>query len=369
MEASKFQRRVDRLVGRERDHRNDVEVEYLHETEDSLLAEWMRIRRRREEAAHEWSRQEESQARVRRQVDLIEERLLKLHRVDRKDIVGEWEVGFDEIGALEKLSLRHMAQINEVREKRDSRIAQEREASRQHRQQEEYERDEKRVVMAQHAYLTQESRLRHHMEHECLAVWEALGGVFRDTRRKIVDAENHVQNILARHAARLQHIENEKEKLRVEEISKRELSESMERRSYEMMQQMEPESRRRAMQLLASRLKRQQSERESLDASAQSTMQGLQQAEQVAHQQLMAQCEQEYHTVEFRRMRRVLKGTRRGMRMRLEAGEIGNLREEDDFAWGRIRHRFSNSLVYPCVEEESKARQKLAAEKKSIFAS
>jgi hypothetical protein len=295
----------------------------------------------------------------------IANQLMKELRILRRNVSTDWEVGFDEIGALQRISLRHILQIQEVREKSRAKRAADDEADRvnyanqQHRQM--MQRQAREVAQLEN----EEKRARRHILECEEQVDNAIFGVFKEHRKKLLDTEGHIMALLLRQQQKMQQFENEKEKLKTEEASRREGNINAEKRGLETIMQLEPELRKRALQLTAQRLKKDATTRQNMLDSAASEKLDLHREEEAAREDLTQQRALDANRAAHRTERRLLNQRRCVWREGVEAKVMEQMLAEDHHAWQVLRAEFERTMVFTAVAEEAAARLALANQKQN----
>jgi hypothetical protein len=361
---SEIAKGLDRLRSVEFHDRQRIELLMAADRESRLTNSWVALRVARETELQQHEKQHTAELHVLRRIEAIDEWTTRQHREGRREIAMEWDVGFDEIAALERISVRHMNQVREVHERKVLRNALERDQTIAANEKREEERRTTREQMAKNRISKDEVFERDHITREEAAVMGAYTQVFREARRKIFEAETYVGNMLARHAARLQSIESEKDKLKTEEAIRREQTVATEKRSFEMIMMMEPESRRKETNKEMARVKKETSEKNAIENAMYDARNESSAVEGEARDALLQKKERDHQRVAFWESRRVLREERAVWRSGREVLQQKEMLQEDNLAWYDIQQAFIRNLTYPCRDEEYAARHGLMALKK-----
>lgn len=361
--AAQTQRQVDKFLRRETEFRERVVRECFSAYETYVTRAWLGVREHRDQIRQ---REERSDAihdnRLRVETDLANA-LMKELRIVRRNVTTEWEVGFDEIGALQRISLRHILQIREVTERSLAKRTADEEAERVQYEQQRQRKMANRQVREIALVENEEVRGRRHIVECEESVDTAIFLVFRDHRKKLIDTEGHIISLILRHQQKLQQFETEKEKMKSEETMRREGNLNMEKRAYEVMIQLEPEVRRRAQQLTQQRLKKDAVARQALLTDSALEKVALEADEQVAREALHAQQVLGIAQTSHRTQRRLIAEGRKVWRAGVEARSAKELLAEDNRAWDGRRAEFERTMVFTAVAEEAAARTELSHEK------
>ena len=361
--ANAAHRQLEKFMKRESDMRERIVRECFSEYELGITGAWLAVRDHRELIRHRHEWRAANEERARRVESDIANQLMKELRILRRDVSTEWEVGFDEIGALQRISLRHYIQIRDVKERSLAKRTAEEEAERTS-----YEQQQQRqLLQRQLREITQleneEKRGRRHLVECEEGVNAAIFAVFKDHRKKLLDTEGHIMALVLRHQQKLQQYENEKEKMKQEEVARREGNVNTEKRAFESMLLLEPELRKRAVQLMAARLKKDAANRQAMLDRAIDGCVVVEAEEKVDREGLYEQQKLDLVRAEHRRERRQLNDRRRIWRMGIEAAAAEEMLLEDHAAWRLVRHSFERTMVFAAVEEEAIARADLAVRK------
>ncbi|CUG94292.1 Hypothetical protein, putative [Bodo saltans] len=355
---------LERLRSVEFHDRQRLELLMAADREGQLTNAWVALRVARDAELHKSEALHAAKLHVIRRMEALDEWMTRQHREGRRALTMEWDVGFDEIAALERISVRHMNQIREVHERKVLRNALERDQTIAANDKREEERRTTREQMAKNRISKDEVFERDHITREEAAVMGAYTQVFRETRRKIFEAETYVGNMLARHAARLQSIESEKDKLKMEEAIRREQSVATEKRSFEMIMMMEPESRRKETNKEMTRVKKETAEKMVIEDAMYSARNATSALEIEAREDMLQKKEKDHQRVAFWESRRVLREERASWRRSREIVQRKELLQEDNLAWYEVQQTFIRNLTYPCRDEEAAVRHSLMALKK-----